>query len=94
MEILTTLTFDTLFKRLPSGVQAKALKKTDLFKENPFHSSLIIEKLHPKNLISGLSELISNIGSSLNFSEKITPFFYLSAIIMKSMTMTSSNSLI
>jgi len=48
MEILTTLTFDALLKGLPSDVQAKAVKKTDLFKENPFHSSLRIEKLHPK----------------------------------------------
>jgi toxin HigB-1 len=49
MEILTTGTFDSLFKAIPAGVQAKAIKKTDLFKENPFHPSLRIEKLHPKN---------------------------------------------
>ncbi|MFH0786161.1 MAG: hypothetical protein V2B13_00955 [Pseudomonadota bacterium] len=49
MEILTTVTFDALFKELPFVVQAKAAPKTDLFKDNPFHPSLRIEKLRPKN---------------------------------------------
>ena len=48
MEISTTETFDKLFKKLPKPIQKKAIKKTDLFKDNPFHPSLRIEKLHPK----------------------------------------------
>jgi hypothetical protein len=36
MEILTTLTFDTLFKRIPSGVQAKAAKKNRPIQGEPF----------------------------------------------------------
>ena len=48
MEISTTATFDKLFKKLPASIQKKAIKKTDLFKSNPFHPSLRIEKLHPK----------------------------------------------
>ncbi len=48
MEISTTVTFDKLFKSLPASIQKKAAKKTDLFKNNPFHPSLRTEKLHPK----------------------------------------------
>ena len=50
MEISTTATFDKLFRSLPAPIQKKAIKKTDLFKGNPFHPSLRIEKLHPKGL--------------------------------------------
>jgi len=48
MEISTTATFDKLFKALPEYIQKKAIKKTDLFQNNPFHPSLRLEKLHPK----------------------------------------------
>ena len=48
MEIITTQTFDLLFEKLTTSTQRKAIKKTDLFKANPFHPSLHIEKLHPK----------------------------------------------
>ena len=49
MTILTTATFDRLFKKLPKPIQRKAASKTELFKENRFHPSLQIEKLHPKH---------------------------------------------
>jgi len=48
MEIITTQTFDSLFKKLTKATQAKAVKKANLFIENPFHQSLRVEKLHPK----------------------------------------------
>ena len=48
MDISTTATFDKLFKALPKSIQTKAVKNTELFKNNPFHPSLRIEKLHPK----------------------------------------------
>jgi len=48
MNISTTETFDRLFKKLPRAIQKKAVKKADLFQDNPFHPSLRIEKLHPK----------------------------------------------
>jgi mRNA-degrading endonuclease RelE of RelBE toxin-antitoxin system len=48
MEISTTATFDKLFKDLPKFIQKKAVRKTELFKNNPFHPTLRIEKLHPK----------------------------------------------
>jgi len=49
MNVITTYTFDLLFKKLSPQIQRKAIKKADLFKENPFHPSLKIEKLHPKH---------------------------------------------
>ena len=48
MRFQTTETFDKLFQRLGQKIQIKAAKKTDLFKNNPFHPSLRVEKLHPK----------------------------------------------
>lgn len=48
MEISTTATFDKLFKDLPKFIQKKAVRKTEPFKNNPFHPTLRIEKLHPK----------------------------------------------
>lgn len=48
MEISTTATFDRLFRELPKSIQKKSINKTELFKNNPFHPSLRIEKLHPK----------------------------------------------
>ena len=49
MNIATTATFDKLFKTLPKSIQKKAVKKSDLFKDNPFHTSLRTEKLRPKD---------------------------------------------
>jgi proteic killer suppression protein len=48
MRFQTTETFDKLFRKLGQKIQIKAAKKTDLFKKNPFHPSLRVEKLHPK----------------------------------------------
>jgi len=47
MKIVTTATFDRLFRKLDPRIQKKAANKTDLFKSNPFHPSLRSEKLHP-----------------------------------------------
>ncbi len=48
MEISTTATFDKLFKNLPKSIQKKAVRKTELFKNNPYNPSLRTEKLHPQ----------------------------------------------
>ena len=48
MEISTTATFDRLFKGLPGAIKKKAINKTEIFTNNPFHPSLRVEKLHPK----------------------------------------------
>jgi len=48
MEISTTATFDRLFKGLPGTIKKKAINKTEIFTNNPFHPSLRVEKLHPK----------------------------------------------
>jgi len=47
-QIQTTKTFDKLFKKLPKSIQKKAVLKTELFKKNPFSTSLKTEKLTPK----------------------------------------------
>ncbi len=52
IEILTTATFDRLFKKLPKPIQRKTAVRTELFKTNPFHPSLRTEKLHPKHFIT------------------------------------------
>lgn len=48
IQIQTTKTFDKLFRKLPKNIQKKAVLKTELFKKNPFSSSLRTEKLTPK----------------------------------------------
>ena len=48
IDISTTTTFDRLFEKLPKSIQSKAATKTDLFRSNPFHPSLHVEKLRPK----------------------------------------------
>lgn len=48
MQIVTTKTFDKLFKSLEKRIQRKAAKRTEIFKQNPFHPLLQTEKLHPK----------------------------------------------
>ncbi len=49
-QIITTKTFDKLFKALNKKIQEKAVKKSELFKENPFNSLLKIEKLYTKKI--------------------------------------------
>jgi toxin HigB-1 len=49
MNVITTHSFDLLFKKLSPQIQRKAINKANLFKENSFHPSLKIEKLHPKH---------------------------------------------
>ena len=49
-EIITTKTFDRLFKKLDRKIQEKAVKKSDFFKNNPFNKTLRIEKLHTKKI--------------------------------------------
>jgi toxin HigB-1 len=48
MRIITTKTFDKLFKKFDTNIQDKAAEKTELFKENPFNPILKTEKQHPK----------------------------------------------
>lgn len=48
MQIVTTKTFDKLFKALDKRIQRKAAQRTEIFKQNPFHPLLQTEKLHPK----------------------------------------------
>jgi len=48
MKIVTTCTFDRLFRKLDVKIQRKAARKVELFKENPFNPVLRTEKLHPK----------------------------------------------
>jgi len=48
MQIVTTKTFDKLFKSLDKKIQRKAAQKTEMFKQNPFNPILRTEKLHPK----------------------------------------------
>ena len=48
MNVITTHSFELLFKKLSPQIQRKTIKKANLFKENHFHPSLKIEKLHPK----------------------------------------------
>ncbi len=49
-QIVTTKTFDKLFKALNKKIQEKAVKKSELFKKNPFNSVLRIEKLYTKKV--------------------------------------------
>ena len=49
-EIVTTQTFDKSFKKLGRKIQEKAVKKSDIFKNNPFNKTLRIEKLHTKKI--------------------------------------------
>ena len=48
ISVVTTKTFEKLFKSLDLKIQLKAAEKTELFKENPFNPILRTEKLHPK----------------------------------------------
>jgi len=46
-EIYVTDTFKKLYLELPVSVRRKADKKTELFRQNPFHPSLRTKKLEP-----------------------------------------------
>lgn len=48
IEISVTSEFEKNYAQLPLVVQKKAEKQEQIFKENPFHSSLHTEKLEPK----------------------------------------------
>lgn len=50
LNIQATQQFRQRFLKLPSSIQNKAEKKTQLFKQNPNHPSLHLEKLEPKHL--------------------------------------------
>lgn len=47
IEIFTTEVFRELYIKLPEFIRRKADTKTQLFRENPFHSSLRTKKLEP-----------------------------------------------
>ena len=47
LEIFVTQTFTRLYKKLPAHIQRKAETKTELFRKNPFHTSLRTKKLEP-----------------------------------------------
>jgi len=49
MEILVANEFVNLYKSLPTAIKNKAVKQERLFIVNPFHPSLRIEKLEPKD---------------------------------------------
>lgn len=49
-QLITTKTFDNLFKKLERKIQEKATAKTELFKNNPFNKILKVEKLHTKKI--------------------------------------------
>ncbi|OIO45678.1 hypothetical protein COU05_01500 [bacterium (Candidatus Gribaldobacteria) CG10_big_fil_rev_8_21_14_0_10_37_21] len=48
IEVLVTSEFEKRYVQLPLFVQKKAEKQEQIFRENPFHSSLHTEKLEPK----------------------------------------------
>ncbi len=47
MNVFVTETFQKLYKKLPKATRRKANSKTQLFIQNPFHSSLRTKKLEP-----------------------------------------------
>jgi proteic killer suppression protein len=48
IEVLVTAEFEKQYRKLPKPIKAKAEKQEQLFRDNPFHSSLHTEKLIPK----------------------------------------------
>jgi toxin HigB-1 len=48
MEIVLTREFEKRYEKLPTPIQKKAEKQTDLFSKNPFYPSFHTEKLNPK----------------------------------------------
>ena len=49
MEIFVTAEFEERYNALTAAIKNKARKQEKLFRQNPFHSSLHVEKLEPKN---------------------------------------------
>ena len=49
-KIKTTKNFDKLYKKLNKKIQEKAVKKSGIFKNNPFNKTLQMEKLHTKKI--------------------------------------------
>jgi len=49
MEIFVTAEFEQQYCELPELIKKKAQKQERLFRQNPFHPSLHVEKLEPKN---------------------------------------------
>lgn len=48
IEIFLTEEFEKRYRDLPKSIKKKAEKQEELFRQNPFHSSLRIEKIEPK----------------------------------------------
>ena len=48
IELVVTDKFESLFVELPKTIQKKAAKQQEMFSQNPFHPSLNIEKLSPR----------------------------------------------
>ncbi len=49
MEIFVTAEFEERYNVLPVAIKNKAKKQEKLFRQNPLHPSLHVEKLEPKN---------------------------------------------
>ncbi len=49
MKLEITPQFEKLYKKLPAVIKRKAEKQIDYFLRDPFHPSLNVEKLSPKN---------------------------------------------
>lgn len=50
MKIIRSEAFDESFIKLPRSVQRKAVKKIEIFQENPFQPTLRTEKINPPQL--------------------------------------------
>ena len=50
MKIFRPEVFDESFIELPRPIQKKAVKKIEIFQENPFHPILRTEKINPSQL--------------------------------------------
>ncbi|MDP3785250.1 MAG: hypothetical protein Q8R12_04265 [bacterium] len=50
VKIIRPETFDASFIRLPRSIQRKAVKKIEIFQENPFYPTLRAEKINPPHL--------------------------------------------
>ena len=83
MRILTTKTFDKLFKKLDTKIQIKAAEKTELFKENPFNPILKTENCILKVTIFGAFESITIIASFSNLLKMMLLNSGSSGIIIK-----------
>lgn len=51
MRIIVTDEFEKRFNRLPKLIREKAKKQERVFRENPYHPALNVEKLEPKNRV-------------------------------------------